>query len=124
MTFNMITGREVGTADTCGDSADVFLDEKRNRICVSCGAGALDVFERGPKDLNLVPRIETARGARTSCCNDLGISTYLVARSRKVASMEKRIDATRCTRVRSVVRRRASRFRRQGAPVLVYRPAP
>ena len=66
VTFNMMTGREIGTADTCGDSDDVFLDEKRNRIYVSCGAGALDVFERGPKDLNLVSRIETARGARTS----------------------------------------------------------
>lgn len=65
-TFDMMTGKEIGTADACGDSDDVFLDEKRNRIYASCGAGSIDVFERGPKDLNLVARIETARGARTS----------------------------------------------------------
>jgi YVTN family beta-propeller protein len=65
-TFDMMTGKEIGTADACGDSDDVFLDEKRNRIYVSCGAGSIDVFERGPKDFNLVARIETAHGARTS----------------------------------------------------------
>jgi hypothetical protein len=65
-TFDMMTGKEIGTADACGDSDDGFLDEKRNRIYVSCGAGSIDVFERGPKNLNLVARSETARGARTS----------------------------------------------------------
>jgi hypothetical protein len=65
-TFDMMTGETIGTADTCGDSDDVFLDEKRNRIYASCGAGSIDVFERGPEDLNLLVRIETARGARTS----------------------------------------------------------
>jgi hypothetical protein len=65
-TFDMMTGKEIGTADACGDSDDVFLDEKRNRIYASCGAGSLDVFERGPKNLNLVERIETVYGARTS----------------------------------------------------------
>ena len=65
-TFDMITGRELGTADACGDSDDVFLDEKRNRIYASCGEGLIDVFERGPKALNRVARIETMRGARTS----------------------------------------------------------
>ena len=65
-TFDMMTGREIGTADACGDSDDVFLDEKRNRTYASCGSGSIDVFERGPKDLNQVARIETARGARTS----------------------------------------------------------
>jgi YVTN family beta-propeller protein len=65
-TFDMMTGREIGIADTCGDSDDVFLDEKRNRIYASCGAGLIDVFERGPKDLISVAHIKTARGARTS----------------------------------------------------------
>jgi hypothetical protein len=65
-TFDMMTGKELGTADACGDSDDVFLDEKRNRIYASCGAGSIDVFERGPKNLHLVARIETAPRARTS----------------------------------------------------------
>jgi YVTN family beta-propeller protein len=65
-TFDMMTGKELGTADACDDSDDVFLDEKRNRIYASCGEGLIDVFERGPKDLNEVARIKTAHGARTS----------------------------------------------------------
>jgi hypothetical protein len=65
-TFDSTTGTEIGTADACGDSDDVFLDENRNRIYVGCGVGLIDVFERGPKTLNRLARIETARGAGTS----------------------------------------------------------
>jgi hypothetical protein len=65
-TFDFITGSEIGTADTCVDSDDVFLDEKRNHIYISCEGGFIDVFGRGPKDLNQVAHIETVRGAGTS----------------------------------------------------------
>jgi hypothetical protein len=65
-TLDMMTGTEIARTDTCAESGAVFLDEKRDRIYVSCGVGVIDVFERGPKDLNHVVRIKTARGARTS----------------------------------------------------------
>jgi hypothetical protein len=43
----------------------VFVDEKRRRIYVSCGEGAVDIFE---DDAGLVKigRIQTVPGARTS----------------------------------------------------------
>lgn len=65
-TFNMMTGAMIATADTCGDSDDAFLDEKRRRIYVSCGVGLIDVIDRGPSKLNRVALIATSHGARTS----------------------------------------------------------
>lgn len=51
--------------DTCGDADDLFVDRKRNRVYVSCGAGAIDVFAQGNAYRRLA-RIPTVRGARTS----------------------------------------------------------
>jgi hypothetical protein len=64
--FDMTTGAPVASADTCGDSDDVFLDEKRGRIYVSCGAGFIDVFQREPAALARLMRLATTSGARTS----------------------------------------------------------
>jgi len=61
---------KAGTAtqqlDTCGDADDVFFDTKRRRIYVSCGAGAVDVFQGEAAGYGHVARIETSSGARTS----------------------------------------------------------
>ena len=51
---------------TCGDSDDVFFDEKRSRITVSCGEGSVEVFQRDASDYRSAARIKTASGARTS----------------------------------------------------------
>jgi DNA-binding beta-propeller fold protein YncE len=64
--FDMTTGAMVASADTCGDSDDVFFDEKRRRIYVSCGAGFIDVFQREPAALTRLVRLATTSGARTS----------------------------------------------------------
>jgi len=64
--FDMTTGATVASADTCGDSDDVFFDEKRQRIYVSCGAGFVDVFQRQPAALTRLMRLATTSGARTS----------------------------------------------------------
>src|SRR5215203_6182641 len=53
-------------AETCGDSDDVFLDEKRNRIYVSCGEGFVDVFEVTDAGFRRTDHIATVPGARTS----------------------------------------------------------
>ena len=52
---------------SCSDADDVFFDERRQRIYLSCGDGAVDVFDRD-KDggLRRLARIETSSGARTS----------------------------------------------------------
>src|SRR5262249_4262745 len=33
-------GKLLASAETCGDADDVFVDERRNRVYVSCGEGA------------------------------------------------------------------------------------
>jgi hypothetical protein len=57
-------GSIVRMIDTCGDADDLFIDAKRHRVYVSCGAGAIDIFDaRGYERLSRIP---TTSGARTS----------------------------------------------------------
>jgi YVTN family beta-propeller protein len=51
---------------TCGDSDDLFVDTKRSRVYVSCGAGAIDVFAAHGSAYRRLVRIPTVVGARTS----------------------------------------------------------
>ena len=52
---------------TCDDADDLFFDEKRRRIYVSCGSGAVDVFEQqAGGEYVASAHIETRPGARTS----------------------------------------------------------
>src|SRR5262249_553609 len=64
--FAMASGQKVAERDTCGDSDDVFLDAKRRRVYVSCGAGSIDVFDAGGTSYQRLARIPTVSGARTS----------------------------------------------------------
>jgi hypothetical protein len=59
------TGKEIASQETCGDSDDVYFDDKRQRLYVSCGAGVVDVFALWPSLIRL-DRIATSRGARTA----------------------------------------------------------
>src|SRR6202011_2393366 len=43
--FSITGGKLIATAETCGDADDLFIDAKRSRVYVSCGAGFLDVLE-------------------------------------------------------------------------------
>jgi hypothetical protein len=56
----------VAEHETCGDSDDVFIDRNRGRVYVSCGEGAVDVFERRGAGYTRAGRVPTASGARTS----------------------------------------------------------
>lgn len=51
---------------TCGDADDVFLDAKRRRWYVSCGAGSVDVFTETAKGMARYGTVKTGPGARTS----------------------------------------------------------
>jgi YVTN family beta-propeller protein len=64
--FSMTDGKLVTTPETCGDADDLFIDAKRNRIYVSCGAGFLDVLEAKEATYRRIARIPTVSGARTS----------------------------------------------------------
>ncbi|MFY9836755.1 MAG: hypothetical protein WAK55_09845 [Xanthobacteraceae bacterium] len=57
-------GSIVRMIDTCGDADDLFVDTKRHRVYVSCGAGAIDIFDA--RSYERLSRIPTASGARTS----------------------------------------------------------
>jgi len=65
--FDLETGTAVSSTDICGDTDDLFVDAKRQRIYVSCGEGFLDVFEikRG-LPYQRIAHVETSIGARTS----------------------------------------------------------
>ena len=62
---NMETGAPVAERSTCGDVDDVFFDSKRRRVYVTCGEGAIEVFDAGA-DYAPMARIATRPGARTS----------------------------------------------------------
>ncbi len=64
--FSMTDGKPIATTETCGDSDDLFIDAKRSRVYVSCGAGFLDVLEAKEATYRRIARIATVSGARTS----------------------------------------------------------
>src|SRR6266849_5870805 len=64
--FSMTDGKPIATTETCGDADDLFIDAKRARIYVSCGAGFLDVLAPKEATYRRIARIPTVSGARTS----------------------------------------------------------
>jgi YVTN family beta-propeller protein len=64
--FSMMGGKLIATPETCGDADDLFIDAKRSRVYVSCGAGFLDVLEANEAAYRRIARIPTVSGARTS----------------------------------------------------------
>ncbi len=64
--FSMTGGKPIAAIETCGDADDLFVDTKRGRVYVSCGAGFLDVLEAKDATYRRIARIPTVSGARTS----------------------------------------------------------
>jgi DNA-binding beta-propeller fold protein YncE len=62
--FDKRNGSIVRMADACADADDLFVDAKRHRVYVSCGAGTVDIFDA--RSYERLSRIPTASGARTS----------------------------------------------------------
>jgi len=60
------TGAPTQQLDTCGDADDIFFDAKRRWIYVSCGAGAIDVFQSDATGYRPLARVVTSSGARTA----------------------------------------------------------
>ena len=63
--FNWQTGELISEIDTCGDADDVFVDSKRKRIYIICGAGFIDVLRGDDPKYRRLAQIPTAAGART-----------------------------------------------------------
>jgi DNA-binding beta-propeller fold protein YncE len=64
--FALADGKPIASVETCGDVDDLFVDAKRTRVYVSCGAGYVDVFEIDATTYRRTARIPTAVGARTA----------------------------------------------------------
>jgi YVTN family beta-propeller protein len=64
--FSTTDGKAISTLETCGDADDVSVDAKRHRVYVTCGAGAVDVFEAAGDSYRRSARIPTIAGARTA----------------------------------------------------------
>ena len=89
------TGKEMARTESCSDADDVFYDQRRRQLYVSCGQGVLDVLamtDATPKRI-AGSRPRSAPGPRSSC------------RSRTASTSRSRITA------------------RPAAEILVYQPA-
>lgn len=64
--FSKNDGARVFDVELCGDADDVFVDQKRERVYVSCGEGYLDVFDARQAAYRRIRHVATAAGARTS----------------------------------------------------------
>jgi len=58
-------GSAVADLNTCGDADDLFVDTKRRRVYVICGAGVIDSFEQNDNGYRRIDQVPTAPGART-----------------------------------------------------------
>jgi len=63
--YAMADGAVIAKAAACGDSDDVFVDAKRQRIYISCGEGFVDVFAQDG-GLHRIGHLPTVSGARTA----------------------------------------------------------
>ena len=64
--FDMAGGASRSTVDTCEDADDVFVDAKRARVYVTCGAGFIDVLTATADGYTHSARVATMSGARTA----------------------------------------------------------
>jgi DNA-binding beta-propeller fold protein YncE len=65
VSFSEDGGKVRTQVETCDDADDVFIDQKRKRVYVTCGNGFVDVFQRSPSGYDSIGRVATFRGART-----------------------------------------------------------
>lgn len=66
MTLSSRDGKIVGKIETCGDADDVFVDDKRHRVYVTCGEGVVDVLEPREGGYVRLAKVSTVAAARTS----------------------------------------------------------
>jgi hypothetical protein len=80
----MRDGAPLAAVEVCGDTDDIFFDQKRARIYVSCGEGLLDVLERQDGNYQRVARIPTSPGSRTALFSPEQDRLFLAVRATPV----------------------------------------
>jgi DNA-binding beta-propeller fold protein YncE len=74
-------GNATSNLASCGDADDVFFDNRRRRLYVSCGEGRVDVWQQDGTGYRRVGSIRTASGARTSLFVPTLDRLYVAARA-------------------------------------------
>jgi DNA-binding beta-propeller fold protein YncE len=80
--FNAADGSVAAKVATCGDADDVFIDAKRGRVYVSCGAGYIDVLAASGDSYASIGRVPTVSGARTALFVPALDRLYLAVRAK------------------------------------------
>jgi hypothetical protein len=76
--FDASSGKALQQLAACGDADDAFFDDARERIYVTCGAGAVETFARAGAAYASIGRNPTRPGARTGLY-DAGLDRLYVA---------------------------------------------
>ncbi len=93
--FDTETGSILGVVTTDGDADDLFLDRRRKLLYLSSGSGHLDVIDAARRgSLQLIARIATAAGARTSLLAPSEQRLYLAVPHRGKQAAEIRVFDT------------------------------
>lgn len=96
LVYDTTSGKEIGAFDIVGDTDDMFLDAKRQRLYVAGGEGFIDVLDaRAPATLTRVARISTAAGARTALFAPEKRQLYLAVPHRGAQRAEIRVYEVR-----------------------------
>jgi hypothetical protein len=66
LVFDSASGRALARIGACGDSDDLFFDQKRSRLYVSCGSGDVQTFDGAGAAYRSLGTVATRSGARTS----------------------------------------------------------
>jgi hypothetical protein len=81
-TYSLADNHLIGRVPTCGDSDDVFVDARRDRLYVVCGEGVVDVLGGADGGYTEVTRVKTAGGARTGLWSPQKDRLYVAAPAR------------------------------------------
>ena len=71
--FDTGSGAPVARVPACGDTDDVFVDPKRHRLYLSCGAGFLEVIQQRDDTYEDLARIRPSRAPELRCSCRSGI---------------------------------------------------
>ena len=87
-------GKTLGGLEIPGDTDDLFYDSKRHRLYLSCGEGIIAVVgQRDADHYDVLERIQTAPGARTSFFSPDLDQFYLAVPQRGERAAEIRVYA-------------------------------
>jgi hypothetical protein len=79
--YALANGAVLGHVNSCADADDVFHDQRRRRIYVSCGDGFVETFATRGGALSSIGRLPTVAGSRTSLFVPEADRLYLAVRA-------------------------------------------